>query len=647
MQRENTLTREIHNLIQGSAEWLAFRAEHHGASEAAAMLGLSTKTKRSELIRMKATGLGKEFSDYVQQNILDYGHQVEAMARPLVEKIIGDDLYPVTCSLGAESASCDGLTMSETIAFEHKQWAAALAASVAAGELPEEHAPQCQQVLMVTGAEKLIFVVSDGTEENMVHMWVYPDAVWFDRIIAGWEQFDLDVVAYVPAEVVEKPVAKVIMALPALVVQTRGEVVQSNLPQFQAAATAFIATIKTDLATDEDFVNADADVKFCQKAEDDLEHAKSAVMGQAVTIDQVMKTIDNIKEQLRAKRLALGKLIDSKKLQIKEGILAAVKMAYTEHVAALEVEIKPLRLPVTAPDFAGAMKNKRTLASLKDSVDTLLANAKISANATAADYRTKQAWCKEHAAGHGALFVDMPSIIVKPMDDFQLVISSRIAEHKRAEAAKQEALRAKIAAEEKEKAEAAAAAELAAQRRADAERQAAADQAERERVAAANKAQLELQAAQVVAARATQAAADRAAEAAHPIHERALVAAPQGIGQGQAAALADQGHLADAAEELADAKASPDGADLPPTAQDLFEQEGAASFERAHTPPTLRLGQISDRLGFTVTAAFMESIGFAPAATDKAAKLYHDSDFKSMCAAICRHISAVQAKHAA
>jgi hypothetical protein len=60
--------------------------------------------------------------------------------------------------------------------------------------------------------------------------------------------------------------------------------------------------------------------------------------------------------------------------------------------------------------------------------------------------------------------------------------------------------------------------------------------------------------------------------------------------------------------------------------------------------PTLRLGQISERLGFTVTADFMLLLGFAPAATDKAAKLYHNSDFPNICAALIRHISAVAAK---
>lgn len=536
MQRENSLTRQIHDLVQGSDEWIAFRAEHHGASEAAAMLGLSKKVKRSELIRMKATGLGKEFTDYVQANVLDYGHQVEAMARPLVEKIIGEDLYPVTCSLGAESASCDGLTMSDAIAFEHKQRNAELVASVEAGVLPEEHAPQCQQILMVTGAEKLIFVVSDGTEENMVHMWVYPDTAWFDRIIAGWEQFDLDVAAYVPAEVIEKPAAEVIMALPALVVQTRGEVVQSNLPAFQAAATAFIAKIKTELATDEDFANAEATVKFCADAERDLEATKASVLGQAATIDAVMKTIDNISGQLRSKRLVLEKLVTTKKQQIKEAILATAKLAYTEHVAALEAEIKPLRLTAPVPDFAGAMKNKRTLASLQDAVDTLLANAKISTNATAADYRAKQAWCKENAAGHGALFMDMATIIVKPMEDFQLVVTTRVAAHLAAEKAKEEALRAQIVAQEKAKADAAIA-EAARLAKIEVDKVAAAAvEAERNRVAAETKAQLEQKAAAANAER--QANEQAAAKQVQHTRESALAAAQRSITEQAAANVA-------------------------------------------------------------------------------------------------------------
>lgn len=446
-----------HSLIQGSPDWHQYRLTHFGASEAAAMLGISPKVKRTELLHMKHTGTAKEFSDWVQENILDYGHEVEARARPLVEGIIGDDLYPVTCSDGLYSASCDGLTMSEEIAFEHKQWNAALAASVTAGELPEAHAPQCQQILMVTGAQKVVFVVSDGTAEKMVHMDVLPDPEWFERIRAGWEQFAKDMADYQPRQLAEKPQAEAIMALPALVVQIRGEVATSNLPQFKAAADLFIANIKTDLQTDQDFADAEKTVKFCDDAEKNLKLTKSAAIAQTASIDDLMRTIDHITEQLRVKRLMLDKLITSKKTEIKESILAEAKLAFVEHVAGLEKEIKPIRLVYAQPDFVGAMKNKRTLASLHDAVDSLLASAKIATNATAAGVRAKLAWCKTNAEGYGFLFMDMQQLVGKAEDDFQLVITTRIAEHKKAEEVKAEEARAKIREEERIKAEAAAA----------------------------------------------------------------------------------------------------------------------------------------------------------------------------------------------
>ena len=60
------------------------------------------------------------------------------------------------------------------------------------------------------------------------------------------------------------------------------------------------------------------------------------------------------------------------------------------------------------------------------------------------------------------------------------------------------------------------------------------------------------------------------------------------------------------------------------------------------TPPSLRLGQISERLGFTVTADFLARMGFTPAATDKAAKLYHEAQFSPMVDSIIAHLRTVQ-----
>jgi hypothetical protein len=187
-------------------------------------------------------------------------------------------------------------------------------------------------------------------------------------------------------------VADVIKALPALAVQIKGEVTFSNLPIVKAKADQFIANIKTDLQNDDDFANAEATVKFCGEAETNLELAKQAAIAQTASIDDVMRTIDYIRDQLREKRLMLEKLVKTRKDQIKEQILVGVKKKFVDHVATLEAEIVPIRLVYQACDFAGAMKNKRTLATLHNAVDTELANAKIAVDAIAKAVRGRLTW---------------------------------------------------------------------------------------------------------------------------------------------------------------------------------------------------------------------------------------------------------------
>lgn len=87
---------------------------------------------------------------------------------------------------------------------------------------------------------------------------------------------------------------------------------------------------------------------------------------------------------------------------------------------------------------------------------------------------------------------------------------------------------------------------------------------------------------------------------------------------------------------------------LAPAAGWPFPTERAPAAAPAATlPPTLRLGQITERLGFALTADFLRSLGFEPVARDKAACLYHEFQFVHICAALHRHIRDVCEKQAA
>lgn len=430
---------ELHNLVQGSDAWNAFRLNHFGASEAAAMLGLSKKMTRNELLKLKATGSTKEFSDYVQKNILDYGHEVEALARPIIEALIDDELYPVTCSDGKLSASCDGLTMAGDIAFEHKQWNEALADSVRDGVLPDEHWPQCQQVLMITGASKLFFTVSDGTEENLVWMVVGPDEHKFANLRAGWCQFEKDLANYEHKPVIEKPVADAIEAFPVAMIQAKGEIIVSNLDQVLPRFDLFLSSQKTELVTDDDFANGEATAKFSRETAKTIRLVANQTIDQISSVSEVVRKLENYADQFDALGLKLEKLVKSEKEARKDAIINAAKVQWREHLDGLDAELKPVHLHIAPPDFIGAVKNKRTIESLQNAVDTALSSGKMVADAMAKVYRQNLAWANENAIEFNFLYAnDLGAIVSKEHEDFKNLIESRITTFKAQEQIKKE-----------------------------------------------------------------------------------------------------------------------------------------------------------------------------------------------------------------
>ena len=163
-----------HDLIQGSEQWLAYRAQHFNASDAPAMMGCSPYKTRAQLLHEMHTGIAPEV-DPGTQSRFDDGHRFESLARPLAEQIIGEDMYPVTGSNGRLSASFDGLKLDESEGWEHKRLNAALRecfaqidtiapehrdGPAASRELPLYHRVQMEQQMLVSGAARILFIIS-------------------------------------------------------------------------------------------------------------------------------------------------------------------------------------------------------------------------------------------------------------------------------------------------------------------------------------------------------------------------------------------------------------------------------------------------------------------------------------------------------
>ncbi|MFS2051004.1 YqaJ viral recombinase family protein, partial [Variovorax sp. CT11-76] len=439
----------IVEILQGSDAWHQFRLTHFGASEAAAMLGLSKKTTRNELLRMKKTGIAKEFSDWVQENVLDRGHEVEASARKIMEEVIGQTLYPVTCSDGEISASCDGLDMPEECAWENKLWNEEHAALVRAKQVPEEHMPQCQQVLMVTKAEKLYFSISDGTRERTVWVEVLPDPDWFARLRAGWKQFATDLATYTPSEKVAAVVAAAPETLPAVSVRIQGSLaVASNLPDFGTALRAFIGRMVPKPSTDQEFADAEAECKALKKAEEALDASEDNALAELTDVDAMRRTVADLRNLARTTRLAREKIVAAEKDNRRGEIVASGVSALREHIATLNARLGRPYMPAVTADFAGAIKGKKNLDSMQDAVDAALANAKIEASGIADRIQINLGTLRELATGLPQLFPDTAQIVLKAPDDLTALVKSRVADHRAAEAKKEEEQRERIRAEE-------------------------------------------------------------------------------------------------------------------------------------------------------------------------------------------------------
>jgi len=473
----------IHDLQQGTPEWHALRNRvKHTASDLAAIRGNSKYKTRAQAVREAATGIKPEVSEF-QQKKFDEGHATEAKARVIVEQMIGEDLYPSTATTDDEYllASSDGATMLSDTGYEHKLWNEDIAAQIRASiesnacQLHPMYTDQMDQQIAVYGFERIIFVTSDGTPDKMESYEYRGNPESIARIRADWAQFDEDVANYQPEVIEAKPIltANPIDHLPALVIEVTGRVTHSNLVEFKAAAVAVIGSIKQELVTDQDFVDAAEAVKYLKDVEDNAKRAKQNALDQTTSIAELHRALDEVSKMAGDVRKALDKKITEEKDRRKADIVRDAQLAFDAHYQALAKRVG-VQFSVAYTAFGEAVKGLKSLDSMRDKVSVSLANAKIEANAIADRIDSNIKSLEGEGHSWRFLFPDLASVCTKAHDDFAALLAARIAIHKEAEAKRLEAERERIRAEEQAKAQREASEKAAEEiRRLDAERKAA------------------------------------------------------------------------------------------------------------------------------------------------------------------------------
>lgn len=456
---------QILNAIQGSSEWHAHRAQSLNASDAPAMMGCSPYKTRAQLVREMATGVTPEV-DPATQRRFDDGHRFEALARPLAEQIIGEELFPVVGFVDGPrgrrlSASFDGLTMDESTAFEHKSLNDDLRRTFddietiapehrensAMKSLPLHYRVQMEMQLAVSGAERVLFMASkwswderhnEYVPDDYRHCWYASDPALRQQIMDGWAQLLQDVSAYQsgneqPALVLEQ--ARTPETLPALLIEVSGRVTRSNLEPFKLHALEVIGGIKTDLQNDQDFADAEATVKWLKAdVADQLKAAKAHAQAQMTDVDALFRAIDDIVAAADSKRLQLEKLVKVRKDEIRASLIGKAQQALDAHVEELNKRMPQPWLNRIMGGFTDVIRGKRSLTSMQDAIDGELARCKLEAGQLAGRLQDNaKALIDDGGRDWMALFADFKATGLKPAEDFAAIAAQRIAQHKAAE----------------------------------------------------------------------------------------------------------------------------------------------------------------------------------------------------------------------
>lgn len=205
--------------------------------------------------------------------------------------------------------------------------------------------------------------------------------------------------------------------------------------------------------------------------------------------------------------------------------------------------------------------------------------------------------------------------------------AARIKAEQAAEAERLEAERKRLDAERAEQER------IAAENRAAEERRQAEERAHLD----AERAELDRQRKELESAQAEQKRISDEKSASERAEQESIAAAELATAQGGAEQQVQQ--LAVCGEQISESETQ---ATLPITGEEETLVKEIIRIEPvADNGPTIKLGDISERLGFTVTADFLSRLGFQPVTTERSAKLYRESNFGSICSAIISHVQSV------
>ena len=447
---------KIINLIQGTPEWHHYRKSHFNASDAPAMMGMSLYETRDELIHRLATGEEKPISDETQK-VFDEGHRREALMRPIVEKILLEDLNPVT---GEEepvpshrrpmSASFDGLTLFHDTVWECKSLNQTIRNAESVVDLHICYKIQMEQQMMLSGAKKSFFTGAKFDGDKMIEsvsFWYESDPALAEKILAGWEQIEKEIRDYRARNHIEAPIVEEVKNLPIATVSVTGSLISCNLDQVTPVFDKFISSAVRVMVTDEDFALAESQAKKAREAAKQCRGQARSIVDQMASIGEVTRVLEEYAAKFDSLGLFQEKGVKSQKELLKNNARKEYEKKWYDYRQMINDSLGIIvQMDMRdEPDFAEVMKGQRMMSSVHNKLNSELARSKIALDKVAAEHADKLNWFR--TLNCDRLFHDLPSLVSRlSYDDFQIAVNARIESYKKDEEAK-----IKVALAEQEK----------------------------------------------------------------------------------------------------------------------------------------------------------------------------------------------------
>ncbi len=170
---------KVINVQQKTPQWLAYRASHINASEAAIILGISPYSNVNRLYKEKTKGFEQAPNHFMLR-----GLELEPIALEKFENEIGLNFFPMVGESEENpwmSASFDGVTICRTAIVEIKANGKKNHDLALNGEIPIHFKAQINHQLFVAGLEMCYYYSFDG--QDGVILEVKRDQEFIDKMI--------------------------------------------------------------------------------------------------------------------------------------------------------------------------------------------------------------------------------------------------------------------------------------------------------------------------------------------------------------------------------------------------------------------------------------------------------------------------------